>query len=296
LPELPEVETTRRGIAPYVLGQYVDRLVVREHRLRWPVPADLPARLAGACIAELRRRGKYLLFRIEPAAGGHEPAPTDEGPGPSNSSGERPAGTLLIHLGMSGSLRVVDPAAAARKHDHVDLVLQSGLCLRFHDPRRFGCMLWIEGTPEAHPLLAELGPEPLEPGFGGRHLHGLSRNRSAPVKAFIMDSHVVVGVGNIYANESLFRAGISPGRAAGRISLSRYERLAESIRDVLAASIAQGGTTLRDFVNEAGNPGYFRQTLQVYERAGEPCRRCGTEISLSRLGQRATYWCPKCQR
>jgi formamidopyrimidine-DNA glycosylase len=271
VPELPEVETTRRGIAPYVRGRNVAQVLVRESRLRWPVPADLPERLAGCRIDDIGRRGKYLLFHTA-------------------------RGTAILHLGMSGSLRVVDPATPPRKHDHLDLILDSGLSLRFHDPRRFGCLLWTDAPPEAHPLLAGLGPEPLEEGFDGSHLHALSRGRSAPVKTFIMDSHVVVGVGNIYANESLHRAGIAPTRAAGRISLARYERLAEAIRGVLTASIEQGGTTLRDFVNEAGNPGYFRQTLQVYERADAPCRQCGTTIALARLGQRATYWCPRCQR
>jgi formamidopyrimidine-DNA glycosylase len=272
MPELPEVETTRRGIAPHVLGQTVTDLVVREPRLRWPVPAELPEKLRGRTIRAVERRGKYLLLHTATT------------------------GTLLIHLGMSGSLRVTDPALPPKKHDHLDLVLASGLALRFHDPRRFGCWLWTEDDPCAHPLLAELGPEPLEAGFGGAHLHGRSRGRSVAVKAFIMDSHVVVGVGNIYANEALFRAGIAPHRPAGRVSADRYEKLADAIRAVLAASIEQGGTTLRDFVNEAGNPGYFRQTLQVYDRAGEPCLRCGAAIKRVRLGQRATYWCPRCQR
>jgi formamidopyrimidine-DNA glycosylase len=271
LPELPEVETTRRGIEPYLKGQAIAALVVREPRLRWPIPPELPSRLEGQVVIEVGRRGKYLLL----AAG---------------------RGTLLSHLGMSGSLRVCGPGQPPRKHDHFDLVLGSGLCLRFHDPRRFGCLLWIEGDPAAHPLLAGLGPEPLEAGFTGRYLRGRAESRGTPVKALVMDSHVVVGVGNIYANEALFMAGILPSRPAGRVSLERYERLAEAIKQVLAASIAQGGTTLRDFVNEAGHPGYFQQTLRVYGRAGEPCRSCGEAIRLERLGQRATYWCPRCQR
>lgn len=271
MPELPEVETTRRGIEPYLLGQRIETLSVRQPRLRWPVPDHLPATLAGREIVGLGRRGKYLLLGTE-------------------------TGTLIIHLGMSGSLRICDPATVPRKHDHLDLLLRDGPCLRFHDPRRFGCWLWTPDDPASHPLLAELGPEPLESGFDGGYLHDRARGRHGPVKPFVMDSHVVVGVGNIYANESLYRAGIAPGRAAGRIARHRYEALALAIRDVLTESIAQGGTTLRDFVNEVGNPGYFRQTLQVYERAGEPCRRCGAPIRLSRLGQRATYWCPRCQR
>lgn len=271
MPELPEVETTRRGIAPHILGATIEALVVREPRLRWPVPPDLPGRLRNLAIRSVRRRGKYLLLGTD-------------------------AGTLILHLGMSGSLRITAPDTPLRKHDHLDFRFGNGLALRFHDPRRFGCLLWTEDEPETHPLLADLGPEPLTPDFTGRHLHAKAAGRGLAVKLFIMDSHVVVGVGNIYANESLFRAGISPTRPAGRISPDRYEKLADAIKAVLEASIEQGGTTLRDFVNEAGNPGYFRQTLQVYERAGEPCRRCGAEIKLARLGQRATYWCGKCQR
>ncbi len=271
MPELPEVETTRRGIEPYALGQGIVGLVVREPRLRWPIPEDLPGKLRGLSVLAVRRRGKYILL-------------------------DTAAGALILHLGMSGSLRVCEPGHPLKKHDHFDLVLANGLCLRFHDPRRFGCLLWTEADPAAHPLLASLGPEPLEAGFSGAYLHRQAASRGVAVKAFVMDSHVVVGVGNIYANEALFMAGILPTRAAGRISLPRYERLAGSIRTVLAASIEQGGTTLRDFVNEAGNPGYFQQTLRVYGRAGEPCRACGTAIHLERLGQRATYWCPQCQR
>lgn len=270
MPELPEVETTRRGIAPYVLGQTVAALRVRDGRLRWPVPAEPVVALPGHRILTLERRGKYLLFGSD-------------------------RGTLILHLGMSGSLRVTDPSQPPRKHDHLDLVFDHGPCLRFHDPRRFGCLLWTTADPHLHPLLAELGPEPLAPGFDGAYLYARSRGRSAAVKTFIMDSRVVVGVGNIYASESLFRAGIAPSRAAGRISLQRYHVLAAAIREVLTASIAQGGTTLRDFVNEAGNPGYFRQTLNVYERAGQACRRCGAIIRRVRLGQRATYWCASCQ-
>ncbi|MGZ8216625.1 bifunctional DNA-formamidopyrimidine glycosylase/DNA-(apurinic or apyrimidinic site) lyase [Methylomagnum sp.] len=271
MPELPEVETTRRGIAPHILGASIAGLVVRQPRLRWPVPGDLPGKLAGQSIQAVRRRGKYLLL--------------DTG-----------TGTLIFHLGMSGSLRLTDPNHPPRKHDHLDLVFGNGLCLRFHDPRRFGCLLWTEAEPESHPLLANLGPEPLSADFTGHYLHERAGERHLAVKLFIMDSHIVVGVGNIYANESLFRAGIAPARPAGRVSLARYEKLVESIREVLEASIEQGGTTLRDFVNESGNPGYFRQTLQVYERADEPCRHCGTALRQGRLGQRATYWCGKCQR
>jgi len=270
MPELPEVETTRRGIEPHALGQDIVALVVRESRLRWPIPPDLPDKLPGLAVVAVRRRGKYLLL-------------------------DTAAGCLILHLGMSGSLRVCDPALPPRKHDHFDLVLGNGLCLRFHDPRRFGCLLWTEADPRAHPLLAALGPEPLEADFSGAYLHWRAERRNTAVKAFLMDSHVVVGVGNIYANEALFMAGLLPTRAAGRVSLAGYERLAAAVREVLAASIAQGGTTLRDFVNEAGHPGYFQQTLRVYGRAGEPCRACAAPVRLERLGQRATYWCPTCQ-
>ena len=270
MPELPEVETTLRGIAPYVSQTRIQQLIVREERLRWPIAKDLAQSLEGATIGKPWRRGKYLLLPV----------------------GE--AGTLMIHLGMSGSLRIVDPALAPRKHDHVDFVLETGKSLRFHDPRRFGCIL-LTKAPEQHPLLRDLGPEPFDSAFDGVYLHQVAHNRKTSVKAFIMDSHTVVGVGNIYASESLFGAGISPTRAAGKISLARYERLAQTIRTVLSASIAQGGTTLRDFVNATGNPGYFRQTLNVYEREGEPCRVCETPVRMARQAQRATYWCPRCQ-
>ena len=276
MPELPEVETTLRGIRPHLNGQTFERLIVRDGRLRWPIPPDLPARLQGCRIDALNRRGKYILIHVSPADG--------------------PSGALILHLGMSGSLRITDAVSPPRKHDHYDLILPDGNCLRFHDPRRFGCLLWIEDDPNQHPLIASLGIEPFEPGFNGQFLHERSSSRSAAVKSFIMDSHVVVGVGNIYASESLFRAGIDPRRAAGRISLERYRRLANAIKAVLAASLEQGGTTLRDFVNESGNPGYFKQILNVYDRAGEPCRVCGQPIRVSRLGRRSTYWCAGCQR
>lgn len=271
MPELPEVETTLRGIRPHLLGATIEGLIVRDGRLRWPVPTDLPDRLPGGRIESLARRGKYLLIGVGP-------------------------GTLILHLGMSGSLRITPAASPPRKHDHYDLVLPGDICLRFHDPRRFGCLLWTDDDPCRHPLIASLGPEPLEDGFDGDHLHRLSRGRQLAVKSFIMDSQVVVGVGNIYASESLFRAGIAPQRAAGRISRERYRRLAESIRQVLSASLEQGGTTLRDFVNESGAPGYFKQTLNVYDRAGQPCRVCGTSVKSARLGQRSTFWCAGCQR
>jgi formamidopyrimidine-DNA glycosylase len=271
VPELPEVETTRRGIEPFVLGRAVEGVLVRQGQLRWPVPSDLTEKLQGKPILRLARRGKYLLFCVE-------------------------GGALLAHLGMSGSLRIVPPDAPPKKHDHVDVGLEGGVCLRYHDPRRFGCLLWAEGEPLAHPLLAELGPEPFDPAFTGDYLRQAAAGKAVPVKAFIMDGRLVVGVGNIYANEALFRARIDPRRAAGRIGAARYAELAAQIQDVLRQAIAQGGTTLRDFVNASGKPGYFQQTLSVYGREGQPCVRCGGPVRSARLAQRSTFYCPRCQR
>jgi len=270
MPELPEVETTRRGVEPYARGRVVNRMEVREPRLRWPVPDDLSGRLQGQTIDAVERRAKYLLFSTA-------------------------GGTLLVHLGMSGSLRVVAPEEPLRRHDHIELALEGGVSLRYHDPRRFGCFLWMEPG-ELHPLLEGLGPEPLSDEFDGELLHRLARGRRVAVKQFIMNGTVVVGVGNIYANEALFLAGIRPGRAAGRISLARYERLAGAIKQVLASAIEQGGTTLRDFVGGNGRPGYFAQQLFVYGRGGEPCKRCGSALRESQLGQRTTVYCVACQR
>lgn len=271
MPELPEVETTRRGIEPHVRGQRIVRLIVRQPRLRWPIPAELGELLKGGTIERVERRGKYLLLPFT-------------------------RGTLLIHLGMSGSLRIIKAGHAVGKHDHVDIELSSGQALRYTDPRRFGAMLWHEGEMSAHPLLAELGPEPLTDDFDGDYLFERSRGRSAAVKTFLMDSHIVVGVGNIYANEALFSAGIRPDRAASRISRARYARLADEVKRVLARSIKQGGTTLRDFVGGDGNPGYFRQQLNVYGCGGAPCPVCATTLQEIRLGQRSTVFCRQCQK
>jgi formamidopyrimidine-DNA glycosylase (fpg) len=271
MPELPEVETTRRGIEPHVKGKEVRGVTVRHRGLRWPIPEDLEERLCGTRITAVRRRGKYLVF-------------------------DTPRGHLLVHLGMSGSLRIAGPNDELRKHDHVDIHLPGGRSLRFHDPRRFGCFLWVEGEAEQHPLLAELGPEPLSDAFNADYLYERSRKRSAPVKLFIMDSHIVVGVGNIYANEALFAAGIAPKREAGSISAKGYAALVEEIKKVLARAIEVGGTTLRDFVGGDGKPGYFKQSLQVYGRGGEECFTCGTTLKEIRLGQRSTVYCPRCQR
>jgi len=270
MPELPEVETTRRGIAPHITAQSIKRVVVRESRLRWPIPATLPAVLRNQTIQQVNRRGKYLLLNTG-------------------------SGVLIIHLGMSGSLRVVAAASPPRPHDHVDILL-GDRCLRYHDPRRFGLVLWTAGDPLAHPLLGSLGPEPLGAEFTAEYLYLAARRRHAAVKALIMDARVVVGVGHIYANESLFAAGIHPLRRAARISARRYALLVDCIRVVLSAAISEGGTTLRDFVHEDGEPGYFAQSLRVYGRAGEDCRQCGGAIRHSLCAQRSTYYCSRCQR
>ena len=270
MPELPEVETTRRGIAPFLEGQRVSRVIVRERRLRWPIPEDLDVRLSGQLILRVERRAKYLLLEAE-------------------------VGTLISHLGMSGSLRLVEAGLPAAKHEHVDIELESGLALRYTDPRRFGALLWSE-DPLNHELLRHLGPEPLTDLFEGARLYQLSRGRSMAVKPFIMDNAVVVGVGNIYASEALFAAGIDPRREAGSISRVRYLKLAEEIKRILAQAIECGGTTLRDFVGGDGKPGYFQQELFVYGRGGEFCKLCGSTLREVRLGQRASVYCPRCQR
>lgn len=269
MPELPEVETTRRGIAPYLEGQRVSAVIVREPRLRWPIPEDLDVRLSGQRIECVERRAKYLLIKAE-------------------------VGTLISHLGMSGSLRLVPSDTPAAKHEHVDIVLESGLALRYTDPRRFGALLW-SADPLNHELLRRLGPEPLTEAFDGERLFQCSRGRAMAVKPFIMDNAVVVGVGNIYASEALFAAGIDPRREAGSISRARYLKLAQVIKSILAHAISRGGTTLRDFVGGDGLPGYFQQELFVYGRGGEFCKTCGSTLREIRLGQRASVYCSRCQ-
>lgn len=269
MPELPEVETIRRGLRRHLRGALVQRVVVRDARLRWPVETGLQERLAGRPLREIHRRAKYLLF----------------------DTGE---GMLLVHLGMSGSLRLLKPATPPGPHDHVDLCLDDGTVLRYNDPRRFGSIHWCPAH-QIHPLLGGLGPEPLGGDFHGEYLHRRARGRSLAVKNFIMNASVVVGVGNIYASESLWRAGIHPGRAAGRIARTRYDQLSDSIRTVLREAIEQGGTTLRDFRSDEGKPGYFARSLGAYGRAGQPCTRCGAPIRRVRLGQRSTFYCPRCQ-
>lgn len=271
MPELPEVETTRRGIAPHLVGRTITRVLVREPRLRWPVPPALAANLEARPVERVERRGKYLLL--------------------GNA-----AGSALLHLGMSGSLRLLPADAPVGRHDHLDLVLDDDRCLRLTDPRRFGAALWAGPDPHAHPLLVRLGPEPLGPAFTAEGLLARAAGRRVPIKTFIMDSHVVVGVGNIYASESLFLAGIDPRRPAGALTPAAGARLVEAIRSVLEAAIADGGTTLRDFVGGDGKPGYFSQQLRVYERARLPCRHCGSAIEQIRQANRSTYFCPRCQR
>ncbi|MDH5834483.1 bifunctional DNA-formamidopyrimidine glycosylase/DNA-(apurinic or apyrimidinic site) lyase [Luteimonas kalidii] len=275
MPELPEVETTRLGLAPHVEGRRVHAVVLRRPDLRWPIPPEVPDLLPGQRIEAVRRRAKYLLL-------------------------DTVAGSALLHLGMSGSLRVLPAATPVREHDHVDLVLgetraDPAQVLRFNDPRRFGCLLW-QPPGEVHPLLRGLGPEPLSDDFDGDYLFARSGGRRAPVKAFLMDQRIVVGVGNIYAAEALHAAGISPLRAAGRISRERYRVLADEVRRILDHAIRRGGTTLRDFLAPDGAPGYFEQELSAYGRGGAPCPRCGRPLRQASIGQRTTVWCGHCQR
>lgn len=271
MPELPEVETTLRGIAPHVAGRRIAALTVREPRLRWRVPGTLAGEVAGQRIRGARRRAKYLLIDLE-------------------------RGSLILHLGMSGSLRILPIETPALAHDHLDIVLDSGLALRFNDPRRFGSLLWTVGDPFRHPLLARLAPEPLEPAFGATYLEGAARGRKVAIKQLLMNSQVVVGVGNIYASEALFRARIHPKRPAGRLTKPQLAKLARAVKAVLTQAIRVGGTTLRDYVSADGTPGYFRQRLYVYERTGKPCRVCRAPIRQVVLGQRSTYYCARCQR
>ncbi len=268
MPELPEVETTLKGITPSIIGQKIIRLIVRQGSLRWPVTPDISNIVQQQTIIDVSRRAKYLILKLS-------------------------HGSILVHLGMSGSLRISKTNIEWRKHDHIEMQLVNGATLRYHDPRRFGCWLWSE---QEHHQLQHLGPEPLTPSFNGDRLWALAKSRKIAVKPFIMDNKVVVGVGNIYASEALFRSGIRPDRAAGRVSKKRYQVLGEHIKEVLAAAIEQGGTTLRDFVNSDGEPGYFQQTLAVYGRAGKDCNDCNTVLKELRLGKRSSVFCTTCQR
>lgn len=270
MPELPEVETTLRGIYPHLIGREIRSLVIRNADLRWPLPRGLGSSLRGQCVINITRRAKYLLFELD-------------------------HGWLILHLGMSGSLRIILNGAPPEKHDHVDIVFGPDRLLRFRDPRRFGALIYTTRPPGEHKLLREMGPEPLGDQCSGDYLFSRSRDRKQAVKSFIMDQRIVVGVGNIYASEALYRSGIHPQRAAGRIALPRYEALMDATRQVLRASIAVGGTTLRDFVGESGQTGYFIRKLQVYGREGDACIKCGGAIRQMRIGQRASYYCPGCQ-
>jgi len=271
VPELPEVETVRRGVEPHVVGRRVENVIVRDARLRWPVPHNFPDFVHGRTIRGVSRRGKYLIFDL---------------------GGDR----FIVHLGMSGRLCLLERAEPPRKHDHVDLQLAGGKLLRFHDPRRFGAILPWPSADAEHVLLAKLGPEPFSVEFSGAYLFARSRGRAAPVKTFIMDGGIVVGAGNIYAAEALYRAGLRPNRAAGHVTRAQYDALATAIREVLAIAIERGGTTLRDFAGAQGEAGYFQQELMVYGREGEACRCCGTAIRRAVIGQRSSCYCPSCQR
>lgn len=270
MPELPEVETVCRGLEPLVRGRAIRAVMVREPRLRWRIPEDLAEFLEGQTIESVGRRGKYLLVHLS-------------------------AGTLLIHLGMSGRLQALTRNIAPSRHDHVDIFLSSGLLLRFHDPRRFGCLLPVYAEDPLHPLLARLGPEPFDLAFSGEYLYSRSRSRKTPVKAFLMDGGIVAGVGNIYASEALYGAGLHPATKAGRIGRARYRRLAQSVQQTLLRAIDLGGSTLRDFTGAHGEAGYFQQVFTVYGRNGKPCYRCGSLIQRQFIAQRSSFFCPNCQ-
>lgn len=270
MPELPEIETIKRGISPHLENQLIQQVIIRESRLRWPVDPNLPKILAKQQINQIQRRGKYLLLTCN-------------------------QGYLIIHLGMSGNLRILPANTPIKKHDHVDIILNNNICLRYHDPRRFGCILWTIEPILSHPLLQHLGVEPLETNFTAEYLYQHAQNKKTVIKTFIMNNQIVVGVGNIYANEALFLAGIHPMTTVDTISFEHYEKLVNSIQQVLQTAIEMGGTTLRDFTDSEGKPGYFTQVLQVYGRRGEPCVKCRHPIELQKIGQRASYFCPACQ-
>ncbi|MDF2868326.1 MAG: formamidopyrimidine-DNA glycosylase [Gammaproteobacteria bacterium] len=270
MPELPEVETSCRGIATHLYQQTIVDVIIRHYQLRWPISQELPQKLAHQRIQAISRRAKYILIQTT-------------------------TGTLLMHLGMSGSLRILPQDTPLLKHDHLDLILANGQCLRFNDPRRFGAILWVEKDPYQHPLLVNLGPEPLTEDFAGHYLYTKTRHKNVSIKTLIMDSRMVVGVGNIYANEALFMAGIHPKQIAHKLSQLHCDKLVSAIKQVLLSAIEQGGTTLRNFVSSEGKPGYFKQQLYVYGRGGEACKNCLTALVEIRLGQRATVFCPNCQ-
>lgn len=270
MPELPEVETSRRGISPHTLGKYFKAVLIRQSQLRWPIPAHIATTLIGLRLDSIERRGKYLLLITA-------------------------QGTLLIHLGMSGNLRITSQDQAAGKHDHIDFIFDDDTVLRFNDQRKFGCILWETGNIDKHPLLASLGPEPLSPAFNSEYLQHRASKRSVPIKTLIMNSRIVVGVGNIYASEALFMANVQPTRAAGSVTQQEHQQIVSSIKTVLQQAIDQGGTTLRDFINAEGKPGYFQQSLSVYGREGQPCLRCSEPVRHIKINQRASYFCDQCQ-
>ena len=271
MPELPEVETTCNGIRPHLQGKTIVGAEIRNHSLRWPVPDNLSDLISGQKIKEIRRRGKYIVIQTQ-------------------------SGALIVHLGMSGGVRVVNKNTDLKKHDHVDIEFSNEMVLRYHDPRRFGCVLWTDKDPEQHKVLCKLGVEPLTDAFDGQFLLEQSKGKTRAIKLFLMDSHIVVGVGNIYANEALFLTGIDPQTAVKEISKEKFDQLAENIKAVLEKAIKSGGTTLRDFTNSEGKPGYFQQQLNVYGRTGEKCVRCGGTIKQIRQGQRSTFYCSECQK
>lgn len=271
MPELPEVETTLRGIKPHLFHQKIVDVIIRHPRLRWPIPANLKRKLTGKVIQRLYRRGKYLLLELE-------------------------NGTLILHLGMSGRLRILPKDTPPQKHDHVDILFANDKCLRFTDPRRFGAVLWTEADPDAHALLSAIGPEPLTAAFNGKYLYEKAQGKKVPIKSYIMDSKIVAGVGNIYATEALFLSRIHPQSAAGEISLAQYQKLVAAIKSILKQAIAKGGTTLKDFTKSDGTPGYFSIELKAYGHGGEPCPRCHATFKSTRIGQRSTVYCPECQK
>ncbi len=272
MPELPEVETSRRGIEPHIINRKIGDVVIRQYKLRWPIPKSLPSKIKNHKLIQVARRGKYLLLNFDHA------------------------GTVIIHLGMSGSLRICTASTPVGKHDHIDFVFSNRKVLRLTDPRKFGCVLWTKQAIEEHKLLSKLGPEPLNDEFNAEYLYAQSRKRNCAIKSFIMNSHVVVGVGNIYASESLFIAGINPKRKAGSLSKLRCEKLVVAIKQILDDAIKQGGTTLRDFTREDGQPGYFAQQLRVYGRADEACSECGKPIKQITQQNRSTFYCTSCQK
>jgi len=271
MPELPEVETSRRGIEPHLLNRKIKKVTIRQHKLRWPIPKNLPGLTAGKKILAVSRRAKYIYLELE-------------------------NGTVIIHLGMSGSLRICTEKTPAEKHDHIDIQVSNNKILRLRDPRKFGCVLWSDGNVNEHKLIKPLGPEPLDDSFTADYLHNKAKKRQCSIKAFIMNSHIVVGVGNIYASEALFRSGINPKRQAGKISITRIEKLVTAIKLTLEAAIIEGGTTLRDFTGISGQPGYFAQKLLVYGRTGEKCTQCSEPIKQFTQQARSTFYCPTCQK